>query len=565
MNFKMRYLIFLLFFPFGCFAQYNFYYGNIHSHTEYSDGNKDSSISGVSNPAGSFAYAKGSYHVDFWGISEHNHYNATNNPGMLLPRYAAGLYQADTSNQNGLFVCMYGMEFGTISQGGHVVVYGSPHLFGWENVAGNPNYDVFCPLNDFPAFWSLVNSYPNAFVTLAHPQTHDYNELADGAPFSATADSVLVGSAIRSGDAFSTTIDYTDLPANSYEFRFRKCLAAGYHVGPAIDHDNHYTTFGRTVQGRTVVLAGALHRDSIMAAYKARRFYASDDWNTQVNYTLNGYCMGSNFTTASNANISLTVSDIDPGDNVSSIELHYGVPGSGITSTLLYSVNNTNTLNYTHNLMPGSQYYYYAKITQLDGDIIWTSPIWVQRDGIPLPITTTNFSAEIQDQSVQLSWNLHPEMEVENLVLEHSTNGIDYFALQEYEMEKPIQTDFQFLHSTPVQGMNYYRLRLSDPNKNITYSNSVTALMENKAGAQSVLYPNPATDRIHVSFEASSSAKGLARMYDANGRQVHMEQVQIMEGKNSLTYDVSCFATGNYYFVLQKENERLVDIQFIKK
>ncbi len=476
----MKRLLFLLFFPFTAFAQYNFYYGNIHSHTDYSDGNKDSVASGVSTPWGSYIYAKSSYHVDFWGISEHNHFNANNNPGMLLANYAAGLYQADISNDNGSFVCMYGMEFGTISQGGHVVTYGSPGLIGWEDVGGSPNYDTYCPLNDYPAYWNIINTYPNAFTTLAHPEIHDYNELLDGAPFSAAADKAIVGCAVRSGAAFSTTDDYSDPPASSYEYRYRKCLASGYHVGPTIDHDNHYTNFGRTLPGRTVVLSTVLHRDSIIAAYKARRFYASDDWNTKVDYLINGACMGQTITIGYNSNISVSVSDVDAADGVSLIEIYYGIPGSGVTSTLLTSVSNSNTLSYTHVTQPGESYYYYAKITQTDNDIIWTAPVWINR--IAFPLSAADIEAD----------------------------------------EKKNEED------------NF------------------------------VLFPNPAVHKLSVNYKATEQARAMVRIYNAEGRQVYFDNVNIIAGDNPFSYDISCFAPGYYYYVLQAENKRLVDRGFVK-
>ena len=72
----------------------NYYFGNLHAHTAYSDGNKDAATSGVSTPSASYAYAKLSQNFDFLGISEHNHYSSANNPGMFLSLYAPGLAQA---------------------------------------------------------------------------------------------------------------------------------------------------------------------------------------------------------------------------------------------------------------------------------------------------------------------------------------------------------------------------------------------------------------------------------------------------------------------------------------
>ena len=54
----------------------NYYFGNLHAHSSYSDGNKDSATSLMTKPLQNFNYAKNSQHIDFYGISEHNHLNA---------------------------------------------------------------------------------------------------------------------------------------------------------------------------------------------------------------------------------------------------------------------------------------------------------------------------------------------------------------------------------------------------------------------------------------------------------------------------------------------------------
>jgi len=50
------------------FGQYNFYFGNIHSHSAYSDGNMDEATSGRSTPS---ARVRGTRNE-----IEHNHHNA---------------------------------------------------------------------------------------------------------------------------------------------------------------------------------------------------------------------------------------------------------------------------------------------------------------------------------------------------------------------------------------------------------------------------------------------------------------------------------------------------------
>ena len=136
---------------FLCAQVYNFYFGNIHAHSDFSDGNKDKATSHVNTPAGCYAFAKNSQHFDFLGISEHNHFTATNNPGMQLENYTKGMQQANDENDDGHFVCMYGMEFGVITNGGHVLIYGVDSLIGWEA----NNFDIFNDKFDYRSLWKL--------------------------------------------------------------------------------------------------------------------------------------------------------------------------------------------------------------------------------------------------------------------------------------------------------------------------------------------------------------------------------------------------------------------------
>lgn len=86
---------------------YQFYYGNLHAHTGYSDGNQDSVASGRSTPLLSYQFAAASQHFDFLGISEHNHSQA----GMRLVDYARGRAQA-TQSTTSAFVALHGTEWG---------------------------------------------------------------------------------------------------------------------------------------------------------------------------------------------------------------------------------------------------------------------------------------------------------------------------------------------------------------------------------------------------------------------------------------------------------------------
>ncbi|WP_316800828.1 CehA/McbA family metallohydrolase [Pedobacter frigidisoli] len=346
----------------------NFYYGNLHSHSSYSDGNKDDL---TKKPEDDYAFAKNSMNLDFLGISEHNHTQA----GMSLANWQPGIdaaKKATTSN----FVALHGMEWGVISGGGHVIVYGIDSLIGWES-GENQIYVPKSVYTGSTGLFRIINRHGlNAVATLAHPNTTDFNNIS--ATYDLSADSAIVGTALESGPAFSTNTTYSD-PASSMSYLsyYNRMLARGYHLGASIDHDNHNLTFGRHTRARLVVLAPALTENDLLDAIKKMRFYASQDSAAKIVFTINKQPVGSVFKTAGAPLIEVNSITTSP---VTSIKILYGTPGSGVNPVELTTSSSTN-LTYTDNALANlATGYYYADILEADGSRIITSPIWYSRD-----------------------------------------------------------------------------------------------------------------------------------------------------------------------------------------
>lgn len=388
MKLKSVFLSWCLFLTFHLSAQtLNYYFGNLHSHTAYSDGNKDATTSGCNNPTCSFAYAKASLHFDFLGISEHNHSAA----GLQISDFHSGYTQAQSANQEGVFLCLWGMEWGVItnSSDGHVVVYGfGNQLLGWES----GNYDIYVAKSDYDALFRKVKNNTNTFCYLAHPGYNNFSYLTSN-PYNATYDSAIVGVPFRSGLAFSTNTSYSDYPSGDYFFYYSTLLSKGYKIGAGYDHDNHYTTFGRNNAGRLVILAPSLTTNNFFYAMKNMHFYGSDDWNAKIDFKINGTEIMGNISTASlNPTITVVHND-DDGETADSIKVWSGISGSGIYPSIVNIVTNNNTLSYTDTSLPNNtQRYYFIEIIQQDGQRIVTSPIWYTKDPLASVSVFTNTS-----------------------------------------------------------------------------------------------------------------------------------------------------------------------------
>ncbi len=544
-------------------ATSSYYFGNLHAHSFYSDGNKDNSSL---TPADDYAYAKTSLCMDFLGISEHNHSSA----GMLLGNYALGLNQAAAATTS-TFLALYGMEYGVISNGGHVLIYGSNKLFGWEP----NNYNTYVALSDYTGtpesngstgLFRVINNMNKAgstvFASLAHPDFSDYNNLSN-IVYNAGADSAMRGCAVASGPAFSTSTNYNDPPSSfGYVDYYLKMLSKGYHIGPFMDHDTHYTNFGRSNNNRLGVISPSLSPTDFYAAIKSRSFYASEDCDTRVNFILNNEKMGSILTGSNPPAISVYAIDPTNPTATPSIKIMYGVLGSGVLPVQVAS-GSGNNLSYTDNTLANNATgYYYADIT-ISGNRTMSSPIWYTKTA-PLPITLLSFTATLnRNRTVTLNWQTANEINNEKFVIEKSSDGIHFKAFNTVAAKSNKENSYTIIDEYAVEGINYYRLKQIDKDGKFAYSNiaSVNLKASNINGFS--LLQNPVTDILKLNINSINGTAARLVITDIFGRIISSENITLAKGYQSKSIWVNNMVKGNYFISIMM-NEEVLTEKFMK-
>ena len=512
-------------------SSYNLYFGNLHSHSDYSDGDLDNVCNGANSAYCCFDIGNTALNFDFMGISDHNH---NEGPVMTTAKYASGVNEAAlyTSLHND-FVAMFGMEFGTISTGGHVCVYGIDQLVGWN--AGN--YNIYCAKGDYNTLFNLVASTPNAFTTLCHPNNTDFNNIAN-TPYNLIFDNAIVGVAVKNGPYNSTNTTYTDPAAGNNVNYYNNLLSDGYHLGPTVDLDNHNSaTMGKCSEGRTVVLATSLSKAAITDAMLNMRFYATEDYNLNAAFTVNStYPMGSIVTQSSNPVFDVTTADPD-GELITTIRIWYGVPGSSVAPTILASAVNSTTLNYTHTFATGT-YYYYAEMVQADGHRTWTSPIWYTKITSPLPIELLSFTGKKSAYGNLLEWTTATELNNDYFTLEKSRTGMNF---EPVAIVDGAGTSLSVHHYNHVDdqikpGLNYYRLKQTDYDGAFTYSPIITIRNEEQ-GSPISLFPNPNNGNFIIQFDSRDNRN--VQVLDATGRLIYDQEFQDRKSAEILLGNVS--------------------------
>ncbi len=423
--------------PHDAGVPYNFYYGTLHNQTTYSDGGHpndancaSSTIHGPSDfdPAAAYNYARNTARLDFLGITDHNHQFNDACSGcsatQIVQRYHTGLNAAAAATVDGSFVGIYGMEWGYISNPdagftneGHVGVYESPKLFGWEpsstcTVGVDCYYDVYTASSSTgytpmytkalqnPSVWGAFGQFnhPSDGTKSAAGQGVDFNNVqytTDGDDFVHT---VAVISGPASGYSTLTTDTgalYAGEPVNGPNYAaytsidmFNRILGAGYHVAPVADPDVHCSNYGTSTRDRTVIMAASLTKAALFDAIHNRRLYATSDPNVQLVYNMvaggtTSWMGAGGIRTAgavsTSGPITLHVSVWDPdGDVATSIKIKEPVPGNTNGAETVIATATASPFDYTFT-PPGGTHAYYVYVTLNNGDRVWSAPIWINQ------------------------------------------------------------------------------------------------------------------------------------------------------------------------------------------
>ena len=535
--------------PFDPSSGYVYLYGNLHAHSSYSDGNKEDLSK---TPKDDYEYARDAQCMDFLGLSEHNHSGA----GMIKSNYPLGYNQANQVNMvpsasGNTIVTLFGMEWGVSSSGGgHVLIYGfEDKLIGWES----GNYDIFNARNDYTNLWPLINNKPNAFAALAHPDYSDFGRIAE--TYNQAADDAIYGMAIESGPALNPATNYNTYPSSLSHFDYyRFMLAKGYRLAPQMDQDNHYMNFGTINRNRMVVMATEKSRTALVDAIRNMRFYASNDCNVKVQFISNGLPMGSSVVGGGGASLTVGITDPDASETVASIEIWGGQVGVD-SARLRKTYTGQSAISFTgadaENIQANNTtWYYFALITQGDGNKMVTAPIWYTRNDAILPVSLIDFNAQYRKdrKDVVLNWSTAQEIRSKEFIIERSVDaGRTWSALGTVQAAGSSSSlkRYSFVDANPVNGSSYYRLKMVDDDN--SFKHSKTSLVRINAGNQVAIYPTVSNGFTNVTVTKAGSYS--ISIIDANGQTVSRKNYTI-NAASPQRLELSGLSNGVYFITV---------------
>jgi hypothetical protein len=347
---------------------YGLYFGQIHSHTNFSDG--------AGSPEDAFSHATGVSDLDFLAVTDHSNSLDNADSASILTSSAgewetghqlADQYTTDT------FVGIYGFEM-TWSNGlGHM------NTFNTAGFQSRTQTEFSTYSTALQNYYAALKTDSNSLSQFNHPGT-TFGDFSDFAYYDEEIDQLITLIEVGNGEGAIGSSGYFP----SYEY-YTRALDKGWHVAPSNNQDNHKGNWGDSNTGRTVVLSDGLSRENIYDAIRNYRVYATEDSDLNILYTLDGSTMGTILDGASGETAAIKVELSDKTDaGLAQVEVI--VNGGKSLASASATCNETVTFD-----VPATYSYYYIKVTQADGDIAVTAPVWL---GKVEAVGISSFAAE---------------------------------------------------------------------------------------------------------------------------------------------------------------------------
>lgn len=398
-------------------ATFQRYFGQLHSHTQYSDG--------AGSLESALAYIKAlpdSANVDFVAFTDHSNYfdksGAANPEGALYDMSLASAASQNLWNEYksavaafnkenaGSMVAIAGFEMTWSGGPGHINTFNTPGIVSRNNTTlNNKTKDA-----GLQAYYELLSQTEgvDSISQFNHPGT-TFGNFIDFGYWNAVVDTRMYMVEVGNGEGQIGAGGYYP----SYE-QYIMALDKGWHVAPTNNQDNHKGRWGNANDARDVILTDDFSESGIYAALRARCMYATEDKNLEIDYTVNGNMMGSIIDVPEKLNFEISFNDPDRTDSIAKVEL---VVNSGKVAYTWDSAADLAKGSVSVELAP-EYTYYFVRVTEGDGDLAVTAPVWVGESlklGISkaecgtstpvtdeeLTITTTFFNSEAKPATIK--------------------------------------------------------------------------------------------------------------------------------------------------------------------
>lgn len=369
----------------------NHYRGTTHNHTQISHDAagtpEDALKAGKAHGYDWFAFSDHSHDIDATLVDKDtvDHNGMPERKGgdnWQLTKDLAKQYTKD-----GDYVVFPAFEM-TSTTWGHSNVFGTDNFIDRKMSGGK--------YQDLNQYYAWVLTYDNVAAQFNHPDM-SANAFNNFMPYDQRVDQLFTMLEVGNGSG-----NYAYVNA---ERKFFSALDLGWHVAPTYGEDNHDATWGQTLN-RTVIVANDLSQASLLHSMKNMRVYMEEDPNFKLDVLANGQYMGS---VVDSKSLKFDIKGSDPVAESNSMPEYNFLPSSYKSDDRIQKVELISngskvvdsiqpmTKDFTWNPsvdVTGGQQWFVVKVTQMDGERIYSSPIWTKEQPVDVRVSGVDVAGD---------------------------------------------------------------------------------------------------------------------------------------------------------------------------
>ena len=179
-----------------------------------------------------------------------------------------------------------------------------------------------------------------------------------------------------------------------------------------------------------------------------------------------------------------------------------------------------------------------------------------------LPVKLISFSGRLNGTKTDLNWVTATEYNTKQFEVERSADGQNYtkIATVAAKGNSSTVTSYDLVDMAPLNGLNYYRLKIVDIDGSFEYSNIVIIRIENNIQLVTKIAPNPFTGKVDVYLTLTHNTMVDFRFIDISGKVIFTKSVKGLKGFNWFTInDLEKLPSAPYMLNIKTDDAVIVE------
>jgi hypothetical protein len=188
-----------------------------------------------------------------------------------------------------------------------------------------------------------------------------------------------------------------------------------------------------------------------------------------------------------------------------------------------------------------------------------------------LPVRFTSISAKPTKQGNVIEWATSSEFSNRGFDVQRSFNGLDFSSISFIPSKATngnsnTTLSYQTTDKTTSSNIVYYRLKQIDFDNKVQFSEVVKVIRQNENPLNIfTITPNPSKNNIKIGVSSVSNTRASMVITDGSGKIMLKNNIQLMTGFQNIPVDITRYAVGSYFVLIQTANGQKSSAGFVKQ